>query len=74
MLLMRILNLIVECCSRGEVVDGYYLVDGFLYRGRKLCILSGSVREMLLREAHAGGLFGHFGEKKTLKLLKDHFY
>ena len=28
----------------------------------------------LVREAHAGGLYGHFGKKRTLELLKDHFY
>ena len=28
---------------------------------------------MLLQEAHAGGLMGHFGAKKT-EVLADHFY
>ena len=61
-------------CAGGEVVDGYYMVDGFLYKGSKLCIPTGSIRELLVREAHAGGLSGHFGEKRTVELLKEHFY
>ena len=67
-------KVIVDRYSVGEVVDGYYMVDGFLYKGGKLCIPSRSVRELLVREAHAGGLSGHFGEKRTLELLKEHFY
>ncbi|XP_031405674.1 uncharacterized protein LOC116214406 [Punica granatum] len=38
-----------------DVVDGYYMHDGYLYKLGKLCIPSGSVRELLVREAHAGG-------------------
>lgn len=29
---------------------------------------------MLLKEAHEGGLMGHFGVVKTLELLQEHFY
>ena len=65
---------IIEWCSGGEVVDGFHMVDGFLYKTGKLCIPSGLVRELLVREAHARGLSGHFGEKRTLELLKEHFY
>ena len=27
-----------------------------------------------MREAHGGGLSGHFGEKKTYELLKEYFF
>ena len=27
-----------------------------------------------MRKTHGGGLAGHFGEKKTLELIKEHFY
>ncbi len=40
----------------------------------KLCISNYFIRELLVREAHGGGLAGHFSEKKTLKALKEHFY
>jgi hypothetical protein len=29
---------------------------------------------MLVREAHEGGLMGHFGVVKTLDVLHEHFY
>ncbi|PKI67449.1 hypothetical protein CRG98_012033 [Punica granatum] len=38
------------------------------------CIPSRSVRELLMREAHAEGFAGHFGEKRTLEIVKEHFY
>jgi len=46
----------------------------FLFRANKLCIPDCSVRILLVREAHAGGLMGHFGAKKTEQVLTDHFF
>ena len=43
--------------------------DGFLFRENKLCVPHSS-----LREAHGGGLMGHFGIVKTLDALKEHFF
>jgi hypothetical protein len=48
--------------------------DGFLFRTNKICIPACSIRQVLLREAHAGGLAGHFGVKKTLDMLSDYFF
>ena len=47
---------------------------GFLFRANRLCILVGSVRLLLLLEAHGGGLMGHFGAKKTEEVLSTHFF
>ena len=33
-----------------------------------------SIRELLVQEAHEGGLMGHFGVQKTLDILHEHFY
>jgi hypothetical protein len=33
-----------------------------------------SIRPLLLQEAHAGGLMGHFGAKKIEQVLTDHFF
>jgi hypothetical protein len=33
-----------------------------------------SLRELFVREAHGGGLMGHFGITKTLEVLHEHFY
>ncbi|KAH9686182.1 Endonuclease [Citrus sinensis] len=52
----------------------FYKHDGFLFRENKLCVPNSSLRELLVREAHGGGLMGHFGIAKTLDVLKEHFF
>ncbi|XP_041004037.1 uncharacterized protein LOC121249393, partial [Juglans microcarpa x Juglans regia] len=47
--------------------------DGYLFKESKLCLPNCSMRELLVREAHGGGLMGHFGVKKTLDILHEHF-
>ncbi|XP_052173798.1 uncharacterized protein LOC127789074 [Diospyros lotus] len=49
-------------------------VEGYLFKENKLCVPQCSIRELLVREAHGGGLMGHFGEKKTLDVLHEHFF
>ncbi|XP_035544624.1 uncharacterized protein LOC118348007, partial [Juglans regia] len=48
--------------------------DGYLFKESKLCLPNCSMRELLVREAHGGGLMGHFGVKKTLDILHEHFF
>ena len=45
-----------------------------MFRENKLCIPNCSVRDLLVRESHGGGLMGHFGVTKTLAVLQEHFY
>ncbi|KAK0595339.1 hypothetical protein LWI29_005754 [Acer saccharum] len=52
----------------------FYRHDGFLLRETKLCVPKSSLRELLVREAHGGGLMGHFGIAKTLDVLHEHFF
>ncbi|XP_043809052.1 uncharacterized protein LOC122722418 [Manihot esculenta] len=59
-------NVIADALSRRH--------DGFLFRGKQICIPNCSVRELLVRESHSGGLMGHFGVQKTLDMLNEHFY
>ena len=59
-------------CEKGGF-DKFYIFEGFLFRENKLCVPQSSLRELLVREAHSGGLMGHFGIKKTLDVLSDHF-
>ena len=61
-----------KCCD-GKGWEKFHLYDGF-FRANKLCISDCSVRLMLLQEAHAGGLMGHFGAKKIEQVLADHFF
>ena len=60
-------------CEKGGF-DKFYIFEGFLFRENKLCVPQSSLRELLVREAHSGGLMGHFGIKKTLDVLSDHFF
>ncbi|XP_022846313.1 uncharacterized protein LOC111369060 [Olea europaea var. sylvestris] len=48
--------------------------DGYLFRENKLCVPICSMRELLVRDVHSGGLMGYFGVKKTLEILGGHFY
>ena len=52
----------------------FYRLDGYLFKENKLCVPNSSMRELLVREAHSGGLMGHFGVKKTLETLHEHFF
>jgi hypothetical protein len=65
-------KVIVECAK--GACDGFFMHEGYLFKMGRMCIPSGSLRELLMREAHGGGLSCHFGEKKTYKLLKEHFF
>ncbi|XP_073054076.1 uncharacterized protein [Primulina eburnea] len=64
---------VFETCMHGPH-DKFYLHKGFLFRDDRLCIPKSSIRELLVREAHGGGLMGHFGVAKTLSALHEHFY
>jgi len=56
------------------VFDKFYKNDGYLFKESKLCVPNCSMRELLVREAHGGGLMGHFGVRKTLEILHEHFF
>ena len=50
------------------------MVDGFLFKGNTLCILSCSLRLSILDQLHGGALGGHFGEAKALALVRTSFF
>ena len=52
----------------------FYRLDGYLFKESRLCVPLSSMRELLVRETHEGGLMGHFGVFKTLDVLHEHFY
>ncbi|KAA0037078.1 uncharacterized protein E6C27_scaffold86G001810 [Cucumis melo var. makuwa] len=54
--------------------DDYHIVEGFLFKGEQLCIPHTSLREALLKEAHSGGLSGHFGQDKTFEIMSKRYY
>ncbi|KAF7826402.1 Transposon Ty3-G Gag-Pol polyprotein [Senna tora] len=64
---------IYAACEKGAF-NKFYRLEGFLFRGNRICVPICSVRELLVRESHSGGLMGHFGVHKTLDTLSEHFY
>ena len=52
----------------------FYRLDGYLFRENILCVPNSSIHELLVREAHGGGLMGHFGVRKTLDVLHELFF
>ena len=41
--------------------DEFYIAKGYLFKEGRLCIPQGSIRKLLVKESHEGGLMGHFG-------------
>ena len=62
-----------QACEK-KAVGKYFRHKGFLFRENKLCVPNYSLRDLLVRESHSGGLMGHFGVAKTLAILQEHFY
>jgi hypothetical protein len=52
----------------------FYRLDGYLFRENRLCVPNSSMRELLVREAHGGGLMSHFGVRNTLDVLHEHLF
>ncbi|XP_052487980.1 uncharacterized protein LOC128041719 [Gossypium raimondii] len=62
-----------NACEKGP--DGkFYRHDGYLFKENRICIPQGSMHDILIREAHKGGLMGHFGVTKMLHTLKEHLF
>nr|XP_016480216.1 PREDICTED: uncharacterized protein LOC107801400 [Nicotiana tabacum] len=57
-------------CKLGPF-ERFNLQDGFFFKENKLCIPNYSLRKVFVREAHCGGLMGHFGVPKTLDILAE---
>ena len=62
----------MKCESRA--FDDFYVSDGFLFKGKRLCVPRTSLRVLLTHEAHGGGLMAHLAVDKTFKALKEHLF
>jgi hypothetical protein len=52
----------------------YFMQDGYIFKGKQLCISIGSMRENIIKDLQSHGLEGHFAKDKTLALIKDKYY
>ena len=64
-----------EVCTKmvGKYHNDFYdylIQNGLLFKGAQLCILECSMRKIIIREKHCGGLGGHFRIDKTLDIVK----
>ncbi|RVX14849.1 Retrovirus-related Pol polyprotein from transposon 17.6 [Vitis vinifera] len=74
-------NIVADALSRSvygacekTTFGKFYRLDGYLFRKNRLCVPNSSMRELLVYEAHGGGLMGHFGVRKTLEVLHEHCF
>ncbi|GKA26786.1 RNA-directed DNA polymerase [Tanacetum coccineum] len=58
----------------GGIFRDFVRRDGFLFKGRRLCVPVSSSREAIILECHQGALAGHFGRAKTAALVGDRFF
>ncbi len=61
-----------HACEHGGF-EKYYRMNGYLFKHNRLCVPECSMREVLVRESHSGGIMGHFGVTKTYETLSQHF-
>nr|GEW57143.1 hypothetical protein [Tanacetum cinerariifolium] len=52
----------------GGIFHDFVRRDGFLFKGRRLCVPVSSAREAIILECHQGALAGHFGRAKIAAL------
>ena len=64
---------VYEACEK-TTFGKFYRLDEYLFRDNRLYVPNSSMRELLVHEAHGGGLMCHFGVKKTLDVLHEHFF
>nr|GEV11265.1 hypothetical protein [Tanacetum cinerariifolium] len=58
----------------GGIFRDFMRRDGFLFKGRYLCVPVSSSREAIILECHQGVLVSHFGRTKTAALVRDRFF
>jgi len=61
-----------SACQKHPEED-FFVQDGYLFKGTRLCIPNSGSRELLIQEVYRGSLASHFRENKTLAMLREHY-
>ncbi|XP_048229054.1 uncharacterized protein LOC125369825 [Ricinus communis] len=64
---------VFNTCANEAAFNNFNVFDGYPYQKNSLCIYSCSLHEILVKEAHEGGLIGHFRVHKTYDIPIEHF-
>jgi len=54
--------------------EDFLVQEGFFFKALYLCIPQCSTHELLIKEMHGGSLASHYGESKTLIMLREYYY
>ncbi|GJW93187.1 RNA-directed DNA polymerase [Tanacetum coccineum] len=65
-------NISMELETKKHQVE-FILLDGYLFKGNRLCIPKTSFKSQLAKEIHAGGLIIHLGQDKTIVSVESRF-
>ena len=58
-----------------DTIQGDYLMqDGYIFKGKKLCVPIGSMQENIIHEFHSSGMAGHFRKDKIITLVENKYY
>lgn len=60
--------------NNGDLFGEYFFQDGYLFKGKQLCIPDCHMRENIIKELHSGGLGGHFSREKIISLVEDRYF
>ena len=63
---------VFNACTKFSTNE-YFRNNGYLFKEKRLCVPKCSIKDLLVREAHEGGLMEYFGVQKTFDTLREHF-